>query len=315
MADAEPKRKFRLNCKNIFATYPQNATDPSDCMAALLDKFGVDNVSYICVSQEEHKSGDPHLHALICLKEKCDIKSCTELDACAPGPHGNYQGTRKVKDVHNYVKKGGKFVEHGIFPMTEHEKKSSQLANAIRNGQSLEQVEEMDPAFFMLHQRTLLLYHQFHERKKARLQTPRPPLVISKWKTLFEIGFPRVHKQKQYWICGPPDTGKTSLILTLLEEGFRGFEIPTNNDFSMYDDHSYDFAYIDEFKGALTLQFLNLWLEGSTQTLNYKGGSYQKRRNLVTFIISNLSPNEVYHKVTQSEINALYSRLLIVNSK
>lgn len=316
MADTnEPKRKFRLNAKNLFLTWPKNATDPQTCMESLITQFGADNVSYVCVSQEEHKDGDPHLHALVCLKQKCDIKNAGELNFAAGHKQGNYQSTRKVKDVYNYVRKGGKFVEHGVFPQTDSEKKSTLIATAIRNGQSLEQVEEMDPGYFMIHLRVLTNYQQFVSRKKQKETLPRPPLIMSRWKTLFEIGFPRVHKQKQYWICGPPNSGKTSLILTLLEEGFRGFEIPTNNDFSLYSDHTYDFAYIDEFKGALTLQFLNLWLEGSTQTLNYKGGSYQKKQNLTTFILSNLSPNEVYKNVTQQEINALYSRLFIVDSK
>ncbi|AUM61844.1 Rep [uncultured virus] len=306
------KRKFRLNCKNLFLTWPKNDTDPSDVMGALLDRFGYDNVSYICVSQEEHKDGDPHLHALVCLKEKCDIKNSADLNVAAGGKQGNYQSTRKVKDVYKYVQKGGKFVEHGEFPQTDTEKKSSLIANAIRNGQSLEQVEEMDPAFFMLHMRLLTSYQQFQQRKKIRLTPPRLPMIYSFRKTLIEIGYPRVHKQKQYWICGPPNSGKTSLILDLSTEGFRGYEIPTNNDFSLYDDHMYDFAYIDEFRGALTIQFLNLWLEGSKQTLNYKGGSYQKQRNILTFIISNFGPYEVYHKCAQSEINALSTRLEII---
>lgn len=311
----EPKRKFRLNCKNLFLTWPKNGTEPTDCMAALLDRFGADNVSYICVSREEHADGDPHLHALLCLKEKCDIKDATQLNFAAGDKQGNYQSTRKVKDVYKYVRKGGNFVEHGIVPVTDTEKKSSMMAEALRNGQSLEQLDEMDPGFFMMHMKLLKSYQTFQETKRQKMTIPRPPMVYSFRKNLIEIGFPRDHKQKQYWICGPPNTGKTSLILNLTSEGFRGFEIPTNNDFSMYDDHTYDFAYIDEFRGALTIQFLNLWLEGSKQTLNYKGGSYQKKRNLLTFIISNLAPYEVFHRCLQSEINALCTRIEIIDTK
>lgn len=313
MAD-EPRRKFRLNCKNLFLTWPKNATPPPDVMGAILDRFGLDNISYICVSQEEHKDGDPHIHALVCLKEKCDIKNATDLNICAGGKQGNYQSTRKVKDVYKYVRKGGNFVEHGVFPLTDTEKKSSQMALALRSGQSLEQVEEMDPGYFMIHQRALTSYHQFVSMKKRKMASPPPPLVISKWKTLFEVGFPREHKQKQYWIVGPPDTGKTSFIHDLQSHGFRGFEIPRNNDFSMYNDDAFDFAYIDEFEGSLTLVFLNLWLQGDHQHLNTKGGSVQKSKNLPTFILSNLTPAQVYKNVTQWQINALYTRLFVINS-
>lgn len=287
--------------------------DPAEVMNKIMDKFTVDNVSYVCVSEEEHADGTPHLHALVCLKEKCDIRNATDLDSLG-GKHGNYQAAKKVRQCLDYVKKGGKFVEKGEAPSSAKDKITSQMAEAIRNGQSLEQVDEMDPGYTMTHLKQLESYMNFHSRKRHRTSQPRPPLILHRWKTCFEIGVPREHKQKQYWIYGPPNTGKTSLVLDLLQEGFRGFQIPENNDFSAYDDY-YDFAYMDEFTGQIAAHSLNQWLEGTPMWLNTKGGSREKRKNLPTFIISNLPPDRVYWKIPQEILTALLVRLIIIQTQ
>lgn len=313
MADSG-RRKLRINAKNLFLTYPKNDNEPQDVMNKIIEHFGMENISYICVGQEEHQDKSLHLHACVCLKAKVDIKDAGPLLEAWGGKNGNYQNTRSVRDVLQYCQKGGKYVEAGIPPTAAKQKISSQVAEGVRNGQSLEQLDEMDPGYFMMNMKRIKDYHDLHSRKKLKSQPPRAPLILHRWKICIEIGLPRVHKQKQYWIHGPPDTGKTSLVLDLLQEGFRGFQIPENNDFSAYDD-LYDFAYIDEFTGQLPAHFLNKWLEGTHMWLNTKGGSVEKRKNLPTFIISNLPPDRVYWKIPQEILTALLARLIVIQTK
>lgn len=306
----EPKRKFRLNAKNLFLTWPKNDADAGDVMNKILERFGTDNVSYVCVSEELHEDGSPHLHALVCLKSPCNIRDASDLDVVGGGKHGNYQSTRKVSDVYKYVRKGGLFVEHGKYEgKTETEKVSSAVARQLKEGKPLEHVEEMDPGYFMLHQRQILEYQNFLSRKKLKMASRPPPLVYNQWGFTFEIGFEREFKQKQYWIYGPPNTGKTSLVLSLLEHGFRGFIIPINNDFAEWDDECFDFAYIDEFKGQLTVQFLNEWLQGSPMVLNAKFGQRKKTKNIPIFILSNFEPEICYKNVSSTAISALTTRI------
>lgn len=313
MADSG-RRKLRINAKNLFLTYPKNDLDAGEVMNRIVDHFGMENISYICVGQEEHADKTLHLHACVCLKEKCDIQNATAVLEQWGGKNGNYQSARSVRDVITYVKKGGVFVEAGVPPTAAKQKISSQIAEGVRNGLNLEQLDEMDPGYLMTHLKHIESYMNFHLKRKLRSTPPRPPLILHRWGHVFEIGLPREHKQKQKWIVGPPNTGKTSLVLDLFTEGFRGFQIPENNDFSAFDD-LYDFAYIDEFNGQLTIQFLNLWLEGVPMQLNTKGGSTFKRRNIPTFILSNLKPDRVFWKVSQDILDTLLVRVDIVESK
>ena len=307
----ERPRKFRLNAKNLFLTWPKNNVDSGTILNRVMELFGSDNVSYCCVAEEEHEDGTPHLHAVVCLKKPCDIRNVTTLDDVG-GKHGNYQSARNVKDVYTYVRKGGKFVEHGVPPQICIGKKSDAIAQSLRSGSSLDNVEEMDPGYFLQNLNRIQQYHQWIQVKKLRSSPLLPPYIINQWKHRFEVGFPREFKQKQYWICGSPNTGKTSFILDLIHQGYRGFIIPKNDDFTKYDDDAYDFCYIDEFKGQIPITFLNDFLQGTPMHLNAKFGMREKKKNLPVFILSNFDPIGAYKNSAKTEIDPLISRLHIV---
>ena len=87
--------------------------------------------------------------------------------------------------------------------------------------------------------------------------------------------------------------------------------MPTNDDWSGYDD-TYDYLFIDEYRGGLTIQMLNKILEGVDCRLNTKGSVAWKQKNLPVFIISNYRPEEVYNKVEDDKLDTLLCRLTIV---
>lgn len=307
----EPKRKFRLNAKNLFLTWPRNTVSSGTILNRCMDLFGADNVSYICVAEEEHADGTPHLHAVVCLKKPCDIRNVAQLDSVG-GKHGNYQSCRKIKDVYTYVRKGGNFVEQGTPPLVITGTKADNISQLLRNGGSLEQAEEMDPGYFLQHLTRITTYHQWIQTKKLKTRVVRPPLVITNWKFTFEIGFPREFKQKQYWIVGPPNTGKTTFIIQLIEQGFVGYNMPKNNYWNDYND-GYDFAYIDEYKGQLPITLLNEFLQGGPEVkLPGRYADVVKRKNIPVFILSNFDPIGAYKNLTKTEIDPLIERLHIV---
>lgn len=310
----EPKRKFRLNAKNLFLTWPRNNVSSGVILNRCMDLFGADNVSYICVAEEEHQDGTPHLHAVVCLKKPCDIRDVARLDSVG-GKHGNYQSARKVKDVYEYVRKGGNFVEKGTPPLIITGTKADNVSKLLRSGASLEQAEEMDPGYFMQNLVRITNYHQWISVKKLKENPKRPPLQITNWKFTFEIGFPRVFKQKQYWIVGQPNTGKTTFILELIESGFNGYNMPKNNYWNDWEDDAYDFAYIDEFKGQLPITLLNEFLQGSPVKLRGRYTDVQKRKNLPVFILSNFDPYGCYENCKKSEVDPLVERLHIIFTK
>lgn len=306
------ENSFRLNAKNLFLTWPKNDADAGVVTNNLLEHFGADNVSYLCVSTEDHEDGTPHLHALVCLKNKVDIKNAATLDEIGGGKHGNYQSAKNVRNVLEYVKKGGNFVEHGTCPVKANETKCRMIASQLLEGADLDKVIETDPGFALLHLRAIMMFkHQVDQMKMKKREKPSP-LSYSFYGHMIEIGFSREFKQKQYWIWGGPNTGKTSFINDLGVHGFLGYQIPTNDDHVEWENGTYDFAYIDEFHGQLSITFLNQFLQGSLLKMNVKGRSAIKRENIPVFILSNFPPDRAWKNISDVSLNALLSRLHII---
>lgn len=318
MADTAPPKKrkraegFRLNAKNLFLTWPKNDADAGVVTNNLLQRFGEDNVSYVCVSTEEHEDGTPHLHALVCLKNKCDIKDAHNLDEVGGGKHGNYQAAKNVRDVFNYVRKGGEFVEKGTPPVKPNESKSRMIANHLLEGKSLASAIEMDPGFCLLHLRAIQSFQMEVANMEKKKRIRPPPLCYSLKGTLIEVGFARHFKQKQYWIWGAPNTGKTSFIQCLELAGFLGYQIPTNDDHCEWENGVYDFAYIDEFHGQLSITFLNQFLQGTLLRMNVKGRSVTKMDNIPVFILSNFPPERAWKNIQLVSQHSLLERLHII---
>ena len=93
--------KFRLQGRAIFLTWPQNAATKEDTLAACVQQWP--SATFIVVAEEEHKTGDPHLHAVIQFEKRVDMKDCMPMLDALTGKHGNYQNVRSAKRVLKYV--------------------------------------------------------------------------------------------------------------------------------------------------------------------------------------------------------------------
>ena len=87
--------KFRLQGRAIFLTWPQNAATKEDTLAACVQQWP--SATFIVVAEEEHKTGDPHLHAVIQFEKRVDMKDCMPMLDALTGKHGNYQNVRSAK--------------------------------------------------------------------------------------------------------------------------------------------------------------------------------------------------------------------------
>ena len=70
---------------------------------------------------------------------------------------------------------------------------------------------------------------------------------------------------------------------------------------------------MDEFKGAKTIQFINLLAQGAPMTLAIKGAQRLKVSNPPLIVLSNLTIEQVYHKTFEKNpelVRALQSRFL-----
>lgn len=105
---------FRLSAKNLFLTYPRCAVDAEMAEEILLGIFGRANVLYMCIARESHEDGTPHLHCVVLLHDRCNLRDQRALDIF--DHHGNYQAIRNVKQTLRYVKKDGEYREYGELP-------------------------------------------------------------------------------------------------------------------------------------------------------------------------------------------------------
>lgn len=106
--------RYRINARNIFLTYPRCLIDKKIVLDKLVDLM---DPSYAVVSCEKHEDGTPHLHALLCLKKKIDIRNERYFDI--QGYHPNIQGAKHLGKTKNYVCKDKNFIEFGEYKPTK----------------------------------------------------------------------------------------------------------------------------------------------------------------------------------------------------
>lgn len=312
------KGTFRLNCKNILATWPQNATTKVSVLSAIQNHFK-SSLNFAIVSEEKHESGAPHLHAVIALTKKVDYRSPDCLDLLAGGKHGDYKAIRSMQKSVQYVVKDGSYVTAGIdvksyLTATAKKKqalpkKSSLVAGLIAEGKTLEEINAFDPGYFMMNKRKIEEYAAWVSQKRMKLDLkPWVTLDSSSYSSYEDreiaewcnnnILVDRPFKAKQLYLYGDANLGKTTFIHNL-SAFCRIYYIPPYEDFyDLYNDNDYDLAVIDEFKANKSIQFLNQWLDGQPMPLKRKGTApYLKKKNIPTILLSNSSLMSCYSKV------------------
>jgi len=321
--------RYRLRGKQFFLTYPQCSVTKESTLTKIKETFK-ENLRFAVVSEEDHQDGTPHLHVALNLHKEIDWRTCTKMDALT-GQHGNYQTSRSMIAVVKYVVKGNVVVSHGInlerYLQAAKMGKSTQIAVTLDDGATLTDIKEIDAGFLMMNMKKIKEYQTWLRTEKMKKQLVQPgefdyasrslahgSAVIAGWlqENLFSD---RDFKQKQLFIWGDPNMGKTTLINSLREIGVRIYYMPYEDFYDMYDDDCYDLIVLDEFKGQKRIQDLNLWLDGSHFPVRRKGiAPYLKKANLPMIIISNYRL-ELCYKVDETRLAPLQARLKQVEVK
>ncbi len=315
------KKTFRLNSKKLFLTYPQCPVSKSAFVAFVTSKPLLDPAIYI-VAQEEHKDGNKHLYIYLEYTERFQVRRPTVFDIKHEGInyHPNIQSVRSKIDTIKYVvKHDNEALVHGInveaFIAASTSHKRYFLALLLLEKKSIcQQVVQENP--MMLYGLCKLANDlQYYSLAKPKWLTDVEDRKVLKEVTLWDETYvvnPRYLKMPQLWIYGPPNTGKTTFLENLRDEGYRGYCMPDNNDWSGFDD-AYDFLFIDEFNGQIMINVLNRVLDGSHNvSLNVKGGKVMKNVNVPVFIVSNYHPNDIFTKVDHLKLQTLITRLKFV---
>lgn len=309
----------------------------------LVKEFFKERLDSAVVCEESHRDGTPHLHMLVRLHSPLDITSSSALDVLVDPPqHGNYQATRSVIATMRYVTKYGQHLSHNVdvetFLSSARQKKqavsvSNAVVQSIFAGSTMTDLMESHPTYLLNHSRNVREFIQLHrtstmQRRRLELMettvTVRPVgthntswnRAISAWIRM-NIRRPRPFKQKQLYIHGPPDMGKTSFVMQLEREfELSVYWMPTlENFYDTYDDGAYDLVVLDEFRAQKRIQELNLWLQGGVMPVRKKGGQGLKRDNVPMIILSNFSPEECYSKSGPSALAPLNARLEVIEVK
>lgn len=103
MNTTNDKKKFRLQAKNLFLTYPKCSEDKEKLLNFLIDHTSL-SCRFVMIAQEHHEDGQLHLHAYVQLNDKCNIKSAKSLDFA--GCHGDYKAAKgNYFEVKDYLEK------------------------------------------------------------------------------------------------------------------------------------------------------------------------------------------------------------------
>nr|QUQ60635.1 replication initiator protein [Tomato leaf curl New Delhi virus] len=113
------QHKFQVKAKNIFLTFPK-CPIPKERMLELLKNISCPSDKlFIRVSQEKHKDGSLHIHALIQFKGKCQFRNPRHFDVTHPNNstqfHPNFQGAKSSSDIKSYIEKDGDYIDWGQF--------------------------------------------------------------------------------------------------------------------------------------------------------------------------------------------------------
>ncbi|AEF12629.1 replication initiator protein [Chenopodium leaf curl virus [VEM]] len=151
---------FRLQARNIFLTYPK-CDIPKDEALLLLQSlpWSIVKPIYIRVAREEHADGFPHLHCLIQLSGKSNIKDARFFDLTHPrrsaGFHPNVQAAKDTNAVKNYITKEGDYCESGQYTVSGGTKSNKDdvyhnAVNATTAREALDIIKAGDPKTFIV---------------------------------------------------------------------------------------------------------------------------------------------------------------------
>ncbi|XP_070049661.1 uncharacterized protein [Nicotiana tomentosiformis] len=114
-----PSKKFRIQDKNYFLTYPHRSLTKDEALTQLQNNSTPVNKLFIRVSRELHEDGEPHLHVLIQFEGKYVCTNNRAFDLTSPTMsahfHPNIQGAKSSSDVKTYVEKDGDIIDFEVF--------------------------------------------------------------------------------------------------------------------------------------------------------------------------------------------------------
>ena len=292
-SNPEKGKKFRLQSRSLFLTYPKCNLDKNIALSLLKD---MRSWSYIGIGHELHQDGTDHLHALLQSSDKFETQNAKYFDLKYNGKifHGNYQGAKDNDKVLDYIKKNGDFIEEGVFLSNG---KSAAAKRAFKNKQMLERpINELV--------------------NEGIVSLTSVPLIEKAKKILKQVEASLIKNDSTnkvcYWVYGTPGIGKSVMAYDLMYPGEKRFDKLINKWWDSYNNE--DIVIMDDLtkdqKGSLTY-FLRRWADKRSFPGECKGGHTQNIDFSRLIVTSNFLPSEIFED-DQVTIEAVERRFKIV---
>lgn len=213
-------RAFTLRAKRVGLTYAQCPIPPEQAAKMLM---GVKGTIGLRVAAEKHADGTPHLHVL--LQKGQERKDGDAYDLIYEGKtyHPNIRPLKTTKHAcnwHFYIEKESKPVQAGTYKVPSlggRGKKAVDLLSTattsgvdaalkeyIENDGKLERVTQVEAGLRRMLEPT---------KKKPRweAEADEHTIVLRAWqKELIQKLEQPPKKRQLFWVCGPPDSGKST---------------------------------------------------------------------------------------------------------
>uniref|UniRef100_Q8V2A8 Replication-associated protein n=1 Tax=Tomato leaf curl New Delhi virus - [PkT1/8] TaxID=270143 RepID=Q8V2A8_9GEMI len=327
-------RRFRVNAKNYFLTYPKCSLTKEEALSQLQTLETPTKKKFIKICREFHEDGSPHIHVLIQFEGKFQCKNNRFFDLVSPSRsahfHPNIQGAKSASDVKKYIDKDGDVLEWGVFQIDGRSARGGQqtandaYAQAINTGNkddALKVLKELAPKDYVL---------QFHNLNTNLDRIFQPPSEV--YVSLFSISsFDRVPAELVDWVSsnvvcaaarpirpisivieGDSRTGKTMWARCLGPHNYLCGHLDLSpkvysNDawYNVIDD--VDPHYLKHFKEFMGAQ--RDWQSNTKygKPVMIKGG-------IPTIFLCNKGPNSSYKEYLDEEKNAALKQWAIKNA-
>lgn len=332
---------FRMDGKHFCLTYPQCSVSKEDALQKILESVPEDERAKefegICVAQELHEDGSPHLHILLMYQKRKTVRRKDYFDWIT-GKHGNYMTSkREAGGRFGWLKYIMKFDKH---PATFQMDVKSLLMKRKGTGAFVQVIDHLIQTQDLASVDTMLLptvalhlqkFNNFVTWYGTTLQRPQkwpgdlylegPADLTERHFGLFEIVqwlntnigvMSRPRKTPQLYIKAPSNFHKTWLI-DFLSQYQRIYRVCLDEAFyDGYQDSQYDLMVFDEWKGQRPMTHMNMLLEGTEMRLRVKGSQVVKKKNLPVIILSNYAPGIEYWKTAEERLDTFKNRLIFV---
>lgn len=331
--------RFRVQASTFLLTWPQCDRTVRQCLEYLAS---IDGHEWSAAVRESHSDGSPHLHAVVHFASRRDIRNARFFDLGTS--HANIvpvkAGRGNLYRVLNYLQKevlnrveGATLPEVvGVSSFTElliqFQKTKGVLqdiAERVAKGATMTDLLQ-EPHLLgalLMHGSKIGTFQSLLE--VAQLEKTRKPYDLNELKAMrcqsvaaqrdwtmiiswldHMIRKPLPFRPLQLWIRGPPAIGK-SYLTWWLKNRLRLYVFPRREFHDLWSN-ACELIVDDDHAPTQRIQDLLRWSDGSTMTVDTKGGTKIKSGPYPFMVFSNDPPHQIYGRVSDYVLDALVGK-------